>query len=143
MKRKAKSSIAKMKKENVELAKKIAKTRDWYVCQRCWNDKNIHWSHIINEARDHRLACNPYNIKALCYNCHLNWWHKNPIEAGLWFREKFPWRWEILQEQHIANQWLWSISHVWTEDQNNLLKEIAMNLWIISKTQLDTDEKSQ
>ena len=26
------------------------------------------------------------------------WWHKEPTEAGLWFKNKFPERWEYLEE---------------------------------------------
>lgn len=35
----------------------------------------------------------------MCYHCHINWWHKNPIESGEWFKSTFPDRWEYLQEQ--------------------------------------------
>jgi hypothetical protein len=38
------------------------------------------------------------NIKTLCWNCHLNWWHKNPIEAVDWFKEKYPDRYAELKE---------------------------------------------
>lgn len=36
-------------------------------------------------------------MKVLCYHCHLNWWHKNPMEAAAWFQDKFPDRWKHLQ----------------------------------------------
>lgn len=107
MKKKPKlQSISKKKlnDENVELAKLIAKERDRYVCQHCGKTARqtaIHASHVINEARDHRLASDPENIKALCYNCHINWRHKNPIEAGQWFTNKWPGRYEKLQAKHI------------------------------------------
>ena len=29
---------------------------------------------------------------------HMHWWHKNPLEASDWFINKFPERWEYLQE---------------------------------------------
>jgi hypothetical protein len=101
----------------------IAKIRDNYTCQKCWKTKDIHWSHIINEARDHRLACDPYNIKALCYTCHLQRWHKNPLEASDWFEEKRPWRREILQQRSIEYSKMWSIEYEWIENQNRNLKK--------------------
>ena len=102
----------KLNDENVELAKLIAKVRDKYTCQHCWKtvkETSIHASHVINEARDHRLASEPLNIKALCYNCHINRRHKSPVEAWEWFKEKRPWRYEILQAQHIKYMWKWNI----------------------------------
>ena len=112
--KKTKQQISKKKlnDENVELAKLIAKVRDKYTCQHCWKtarQTSIHASHIINEARDHRLASDPYNIKALCYNCHINRRHKNPIEASQRFNEKRPWRYDELQSKHIEYMNKWSI----------------------------------
>lgn len=102
----------KLNDENIELAKLIAKARDKYTCQHCWKtskETSIHASHIINEAKDHRLASDPYNIKALCYNCHINRRHKNPLEASDRFKEKRPWRYDELQARHIEYMNKWSI----------------------------------
>lgn len=114
-------------KQNVELAKKIAKLRDNYTCQKCTCKENIHWSHIINEWLDHRLATYEENIKALCYHCHLNWWHKNPLEASEWFNNKFPWRYELLNKLHLEYAKEWKITQDWHLQENirlkNLLKE--------------------
>lgn len=112
-----KTNKKKLYKKCIDLAKLIAKERDGWTCQWCWKKTNIQASHIINEARDHRLAIDPYNIKALCYNCHLWLWHKDPILASKRFNKKFPWRWDKLQKQHIKNQSLWSISQVWYEEK--------------------------
>jgi hypothetical protein len=30
------------------------------------------------------------NIIALCYACHIHFWHKNPIEAHDWLKQKLP-----------------------------------------------------
>jgi hypothetical protein len=40
----------------------------------------------------------PYNVKLLCYACHIHWWHKHPIEAGDWYKEKFPDRYKYLRK---------------------------------------------
>lgn len=132
-KEKKATSPKKLYKENTDLAKLIAKKRDKYICQWCdkdySNDKsNIHWSHIINEARDHRLATNELNIKALCYHCHINLWHKDPVLASEWFNNKFPWRYETLQNIHIENGKLWSISREWHIQENIRLKNVLQSL---------------
>lgn len=117
--KKPKINKKKLNDENVEMAKLIAKKRDKYICQHCWKtakETSIHASHIINEARDHRLASDTDNIKALCYNCHINRWHKNPIEASEWFTKKRPWRYERLQAKHIEYMSMWSI------DINRIIK---------------------
>lgn len=36
-------------------------------------------------------------MKVLCYHHHIGWWHKNPLEAGDWFKATFPDRWDYLQ----------------------------------------------
>ena len=125
---KKKKSPKKLYNENVELAKFIAKTRDKFICQYCEATDNIHWSHIINEARDHRLATNEYNIKALCYNCHLNWWHKNPLEASKWFESKFPWRYEELNKLHIEYSKMWKIWIEWHLSENERLKTLKKEI---------------
>ncbi len=91
------------RKKCVEIAKKIALERDNYTCQKC--DKNkyednvaIHGSHVFPEGRYHGMSANPDNIKALCYTCHFQWWHKNPIDASEWFALKFPERYAILKK---------------------------------------------
>ena len=38
------------------------------------------------------------NLKLLCYHCHINWWHKNPVESGEWFKQTFPDRWKIIEK---------------------------------------------
>lgn len=127
----------KLNDENVEIAKLIAKTRDKYVCQHCGKtakETAIHASHVINEAKDHRLASDPDNIKALCYNCHINWWHKNPIEAGQRFTNKRPWRYEKLQSKHIEYMSKWNIDINWMLERNKKLRWICKDMNIdISK----------
>ena len=127
-KTKTRSESKKLYIDNVEMAKTIAKKRDNYICQKCWNKGYIHGSHIINEARDHRLSTNEDNIKALCYNCHFNWRHKNPVEAGDWFREKFPGRYERLYELHLQYMSMWSIGLERHQKENERLKAILKSI---------------
>ena len=127
----------KLNNENVEIAKLIAKARDKYICQHCWKtakETAIHASHVINEAKDHRLASDPENIKALCYNCHINRRHKNPLEASERFNKKRPWRYERLQTKHIEYMNKWSIDIKRMIERNQYLRKTSKEMWIdISK----------
>ena len=90
------------RKKMVERAKIEALERDGYVCQKCGKSKYtgwaIHGSHVFPEGRYHGMSANPLNIKALCYDCHFNWWHKNPLQAAEWFKAKFPERYKKLKQ---------------------------------------------
>lgn len=78
----------------MRLAKAIAKERDDYTCQKCGKRGKDGWkidaSHVIPDGRCERLNTDPQNMKALCFSCHKLWWHLSPLEAGIWFFEKFP-----------------------------------------------------
>ena len=96
-----KGSSAWWRKKAVELAKKIAKERDGYVCQRCNKEvkgANAHGSHVFTAKAYPSISADPLNIKCLCYYCHFNWWHKEIMEAKDWFIKKFPERYEYLLE---------------------------------------------
>lgn len=58
-------------------------------CLRCGNP-NFQASHIYPKGRYKKLEFDPDNIKALCFSCHLGWWHKNPIEAHEWLNLILP-----------------------------------------------------
>ena len=76
------------KKVDIEF-KKFIRMRD-RKCVHCGNPNNLHASHCIPVSHGNRLRYDEKNVITLCYHCHLNWWHKNPIEAGEWFKNKFP-----------------------------------------------------
>lgn len=122
-----------LNKKNCELAKKIAKERDWYICQRCSKTSNIHWSHIICEKRDHRLACNPDNIIALCYSCHFNFRHKHPVEAYKRLDSVRPWLPDKLWEMYQENIKAGSIPTAWVEEQNENLTKLYHNIHKMGK----------
>lgn len=60
-------------------------------------------------------------MKVMCYHCHLNWWHKNPMEAAEWFANKFPDRWEYLQ----ANRGMQKFSISELEELKKYYKELV------------------
>lgn len=97
---KKQSSIGKLKKMYEDIMKTKAKERDGYTCQRCHKKvegSNAHGSHVIPVSASDYLRFDLINIKCLCHHCHINWWHKNPIEAGKWFEDTFPDRYTYLQ----------------------------------------------
>lgn len=74
--------------------------RDHSICQRCGKyveGSNCHISHVIPVSGGNKLRWDMNNMKVLCYHDHINWWHKNPMEAAKWFEERFPERWAYLQ----------------------------------------------
>lgn len=81
------------RKRCVAWAKKTAKERDKYICQKCGKKvegMNAHGSHIYNEGTYRSMSADPDNILTMCYYCHINWWHKSPLDAAAWFKEKYP-----------------------------------------------------
>ena len=87
------------RKKCVELAKKIAKTRDNWTCVTCGRQENIHGSHVFPEGKYRNMSADVDNIMAQCYHCHLSFWHKHPTEAGQWFINKYPTRYEELRKR--------------------------------------------
>lgn len=85
-----------------KLSKQVVYLRDKDTCQHCYKrveGSNRHASHVVPVSAGHKLRWDTKNLKVMCYHCHINWWHKNPIESGEWFKSTFPDRWEYLQEQ--------------------------------------------
>lgn len=82
------------------LCRDIIYIRDNGLCQRCGKHvegQDSHTSHVIPKSRGNFLRWDLLNLKLLCFHCHINFWHKSPIEAGRWFVMKFPARWMYLE----------------------------------------------
>lgn len=93
--------VSKLKKKCDSLVKEIVSIRDNDICQKCGKrvyGSNRQRSHVIPVSAGNKLAFDPINLKILCMHCHLYWWHKNPLEAMNWFKDKFPNRYEYLME---------------------------------------------
>jgi len=76
--------------------------RDKNICQKCGKyveGRGCHVSHVIPRSKGNRLRWDIINLKVLCFHCHINWWHKNPVESGEWFKKKFPKRWAYLKKR--------------------------------------------
>ena len=84
------------------LARDYVRKRDKMICQMCRkpvDNKNAHCSHVIPKSHGNRLRWDPTNLKLLCYHCHINIWHKSPVEAGQWFLRTFPDRYVYLEAE--------------------------------------------
>lgn len=92
-----KSNVKKLDK----LARKVIIKRDENICQWCGRyaeGSGIHCSHVIPKSKGYALRWDLRNLKLLCFNCHINNWHKNPLEAWKWFENRFPKRAKYLEK---------------------------------------------
>ena len=100
-KRKKKTPLQKMHDRCWAMARKVVYLRDHGQCQRCFKPvkgANAHTSHIFPKSTHGAIRYNLKNLKLLCYHDHINWYHKNPIEAAKWVREIFWGRLEYLED---------------------------------------------
>lgn len=89
---KRKPTIKSVEKNLTALCYEYIKLRDKNICQKCGKPvegSNAHPSHVIPKSRSKYLRWDDSNIKILCFSCHMQWWHQNPLKAGKWFAEKF------------------------------------------------------
>jgi len=83
-----------------KIVMEIVRERDQMICQWCGKrieKSNAHCSHVIPRSHGNHLRWDLLNLKLLCFHCHINKWHKNPIEAYEWFSIKFPERFKYLE----------------------------------------------
>lgn len=93
----------KIKKKCIELAKRIAKEKANYICEKCGRSKmqgwRMHGAHII-PVEFGNTAADPDNILCLCAKCHSigrESAHENPLEFSRWFEKKIPGRYDRLR----------------------------------------------
>ena len=118
-------SRTQLKKKLEKLVKQYIKERDGYICQKC--DKkvegvNCQASHVFPVGSCAKLQFEPLNMKVLCYHCHLNWWHKNPLEASEWFKAKFPERYAILEYMKL------NAGKISTPELQDLIEEYKLKI---------------
>ncbi len=104
-----KKTLKGYKRDLTSLIREKVLARDKNRCQKCLKyvqENNAHLSHVIPKGRNLRLRWDMQNLKILCMRHHIYWWHKSPVEAGEWFKNKFPERWEYLQKKkNIKVRW--------------------------------------
>ena len=100
--RKKKTPRQKVEKALDKCWREAVKERDKYTCQWCGKKvegSNAHASHVVPRSNGKRLRWQILNGKCLCFHCHMNLWHKDPIAGAEWFKAKFPERYEYLMEE--------------------------------------------
>ena len=119
--KKHKTRRARLKANLEEVVKAYVKKRDNYTCQMCGKENltgsDCQWSHVVSRKQDGRLIYDPMNSKVLCFHCHFENWHRNPVSAGEWFQEKFPGRWTYLIAKRLEHQSMGAIRELWYLEQ--------------------------
>jgi len=98
----AKSPRRKIKDKLSKLTKELVRERDGYTCQKCNKflvGRNCHVSHVKSVGAYPDMEFDLLNMKVLCFRHHILWWHKEPLEAGEWFKNKFPKRYKYLEKE--------------------------------------------
>ena len=82
-----------------DLARKVCYARDKHQSVKSGRTENLNVSHCFPKGRYTRMRWELDNLLTLTWDEHLEWWHKNPIEAGIWFKEKYPDRYAYLRRR--------------------------------------------
>jgi len=71
------------------------------VCIKCRRSSGkLDCSHVI--PRQYKiLRWDERNANAMCYYCHMTFWHGNPGESGDWYRNRYPENWEYLSQRKL------------------------------------------
>lgn len=96
------------KAKAIDIAKKIARARDGYQCQKCSRNKaegwQMHGAHIIPVTWA-ATAADPENLLTLCARCHSmgpDSSHQNPVMFGRWFDEHYPGLYDRMMAKAVA-----------------------------------------
>lgn len=88
-----KTSARKLKQKLDLLVKQFVHERDGDICLRCKKSRQLivlQAAHVHGKGKYPRLRFEPDNILSLCWQCHMEWAHKQPLEFTDWFRENWP-----------------------------------------------------
>ena len=97
----------KLKDDLDEICRVYIRLRDRMICQMCGKNvqkSNAHCSHVVPRSRGNALRWDEMNLKLLCFHCHINIWHKDPLRSGEWFMKKFPERIDYLSERYFVTK---------------------------------------
>lgn len=107
---------------------KVVRTRDKY-CQKCGTTESLHCSHVVPKSQSWFLRWHETNAKAMCFGCHIAWWHKDVLAARDWFAKKFPDRhtWLEGQRHKTVKRTLDDYKKIY-DDLNIRFKELSDNV---------------
>lgn len=98
--------------------------RDKGLCQKCGKKpvgRDLQLSHVKSKGAYKHLNYDVTNVKIMCYQCHIQWWHKEPSDAWEWFQREFPYRADYLTEQPKTVPNFYTI-----ENLERILKEVKL-----------------
>ena len=107
----------------------IVKTRDDFTCQiqrpgcagrMVPGDRNCQWCHIVSRTAN-KTRWELLNALTGCGHCH-QWAHANPVDFGVWFVNKYPYRFDHLREIGMDSNRIWRQSD-FKEIERALLKK--------------------
>lgn len=85
-----KTSARKLKQQADLLVKAQVLERDGNQCVRCGGTYALCAAHVYPKGKYPRMRFLVINLLSMDYACHIEWWHKNPIEATEWFLKTYP-----------------------------------------------------
>jgi hypothetical protein len=71
-----------------DLCRRLIFLRDRNTCQKCGKRERLQWCHVTTRGI-HSLRWVPENSLILCAGHHL-WWHREPLAAVSWWKDKYP-----------------------------------------------------
>jgi hypothetical protein len=83
------------------LIAQITKYHDGWCCRRCGKRlfaHEAHCAHVLPKSAGQVLRWDRHNTILLCFEDHIEWAHRHPIEFREWFQATFPERFAYLQE---------------------------------------------
>ena len=83
-----KKEISKLKKENDKIWSLIIRKKANFTCEMCGTQTNKLEAHHIFSRRHILLRWDTRNGIGLCYYCHLQRAHREPVEFAEWIKEK-------------------------------------------------------
>lgn len=80
-------------KESLDgLLKQILILQRGEYCEHCGSTYRLQGAHIFPKGKYQKIRFMPLNLLILCFPCHPEWCHRNPVEFTRWLDEKFPGR---------------------------------------------------
>src|SRR3990167_10124510 len=96
MGRPVKQTIANWKKKCDQIISNYIRSKG--KCDRCGRpDGKFDCAHVISR-KNLTLRWNVNNLMCLCFQCH-KWWHEEPVLSADWFKNKYPIRYSVLQDE--------------------------------------------
>ena len=117
------------------LAAAVVKTRDGFTCQinrpgcagrMTPGDYNCQWCHIISRTAN-KTRWELLNAVTGCGHCH-QWAHSHPVDFGLWYANKYPYRFDYLRDKNQEPNRTWRASDFEEVEEFLLGKAVDLNV---------------